>query len=73
MIHQNDQIDVKMRGYTFQQVLRQNCVDFCLNTGKRVLLEVFLKNGARDFRNSPPFGRWACFYVTIIRNFDRFP
>ena len=30
------------------------------------------KNGARDFQNSPPFERWACFYVTISETFKRF-
>ena len=24
------------------------------------------------FQNSPPFERWACFYVTISGNFERF-
>ena len=31
-----------------------------------------LKNDTRDFQNSPPFDRLACFYVTIGRNFERF-
>ena len=31
---------------------------------------VFLRNGARDFQNSPPFER--CFYVTISGIFERF-
>ena len=30
------------------------------------------KNGARDFQNSPPFERLACFYVTISENVERF-
>ena len=30
------------------------------------------KNGARDFQNSPPFERWACFSVTFSGNFERF-
>ena len=30
------------------------------------------KNGVRDFQNSPSFDRWACFYVTITENFERF-
>ena len=25
-----------------------------------------------DFQNSPPFGRLACFYVTISENFESF-
>ena len=33
---------------------------------------VLLKNGTRDFQNSPPFERSACFYVTISGNFERF-
>ena len=34
--------------------------------------QVLLKNGTRDFQNSPPFERWACFYLTISGNFERF-
>ena len=34
--------------------------------------QVLLKNSARDFQNSPPFARSACFYVTISGNFERF-
>ena len=33
---------------------------------------MLLKNGNRDFQNSPPFERWACFYLTISGNFERF-
>ena len=33
---------------------------------------VLLKNGTRDFQNSPPFERSACFYVTISESFKRF-
>ena len=47
-------------------------VCFCLNTGKRFFIEVLLKTDTRDFQNSPPFNRSACFYVTIIGNFERF-
>ena len=43
---------------------------FILNPTERV--EVILKNSARDFQNSPPFGRSACFYVTISEKFKRF-
>ena len=25
-----------------------------------------------DFQNDPPFDRSACFYVTIIKNFEHF-
>ena len=31
--------------------------------------QVLLKSGTRDFLNSPPFERSACFYVTISENF----
>ena len=34
--------------------------------------QVVLKNGTRDFRNSPPFERLACFYVAISESFKRF-
>ena len=50
-------------------------VSFCLNTGKRFVLKlekVLLKKGDRNFQNSPPFGRSACFCVTITENFERF-
>ena len=30
---------------------------------------ILLKNTTRDFQNSPPFERCACFYVTITENF----
>ena len=30
------------------------------------------KNGTRDFQNSPPFERSACFYVAITGCFERF-
>ena len=30
------------------------------------------KNGTRDFQNSPPFARSACFYETISGNFEGF-
>ena len=33
---------------------------------------VLLKNSIRDFQNSPPFERSACFYVTISENFRCF-
>ena len=29
---------------------------------------IFPKKGTRDFKNSPPFERSACFYVTINDN-----
>ena len=31
---------------------------------------VLLKNSIRDFQNSPPFERSACFYVKITKNFE---
>ena len=34
--------------------------------------QVLLKNGTRDFQNSPPFERSACFYVTVSESFKRF-
>ena len=33
---------------------------------------VLLKDDTRDFQNSPPFERSACFYVTISENFEHF-
>ena len=33
---------------------------------------ILLKNGIRDFQNSPPFERSTCFYVTIGGDFKRF-
>ena len=33
---------------------------------------VLLKNGTRDFQNSPPCESLACFYVTISESFKRF-
>ena len=34
--------------------------------------QVILKNGTRNFQNSPSFERSACFYVTISENFEHF-
>ena len=34
--------------------------------------QVILKNSTRNFQNSPPFERSACFYVTISGNFELF-
>ena len=34
--------------------------------------QLLLKNDNRDFQNSPPFEKSACFYVTICENFKRF-
>ena len=36
------------------------------------LSSVLLKNGTRNFQNSPPFERSTCFFVTISGNFERF-
>ena len=33
---------------------------------------VFLKNGTRDFQNSPSLERSACFYVTMSEIFEHF-
>ena len=48
----------------------------CLNTEKPFFpterAQVLLKYGARDFQNSRPFKRLACFYVTISGNLERF-
>ena len=32
--------------------------------------EVLLKHGTRDFQNSPPFERSACFNVTVRGSFE---
>ena len=52
------------------------------NTGKHFFLNFYFKangksagsskNITRDFQNSSPFERSACFYATIIGNFERF-
>ena len=34
--------------------------------------EAFLKSGMRDFQNSLPFEKSACFYVAVSENFERF-
>ena len=33
---------------------------------------IALKNGTRDFQNSPPLESSACFYVIIAGNFELF-
>ena len=43
---------------------------FILKPTERAYVD--LKNDARNFQNSPPFERLACFYVTISGNFERF-
>ena len=58
-------------GLAFVLILENNFFrSFILKPTERV--QVFLKNGNRDFRNIPPFERLACFYVTICENFERF-
>ena len=44
--------------------------DFILKPTERA--QVLLKNGTRDFLNSPPFERLACFYVPMTGNFECF-
>ena len=56
----------------FSKLYGKIWVGSCPNTGKRSFLEVSSKNGTREFQNSPPFERLACFYVTISENFERF-
>ena len=34
--------------------------------------EAFLKSGTRDFQNSLPFEKSACFYVAVSENFELF-
>ena len=72
-----------MNGCSFQQVLREIWIGFCINTWKRFFLEVLFKanrksigsskkNDTKDFQNSPPFERPARFHVALSRNFKRF-
>ena len=67
----------------FSNFYGKNWVGFCLNIRKRFFLEFsfqsqqkehkfFYKNGTRDFRNSPPFDRSACFDVTISESLKDF-
>ena len=67
----------------FMKFYGKTWVGFCLNTGKRFFLrgyilkstetaQVLLKSGTRDFPNSSPFERLACFHVTISGNFEYF-
>ena len=71
-----------MNGCCSQQVLRQNLgwliltlentflKGFILNPTQRA--SILLKNGTRDFQNSPSFETSTCFYVTITTYFERF-
>ena len=72
-----------MNGCSFQQIYGKIWVGFCLNTGKRFFLEVLFysqqkkhdsskKKGTKDFQNSFPFKRAACFCVAISGNFEQF-
>ena len=77
------QIDSKNECCYFQQILWQNLGQFLSQHQKTLLLrgfifksteraQVLLNNGTRDFQNSPPLERSACFYVTINENFEHF-
>ena len=72
-----------MNDCSFQQFLRQNLGSLLSKHWKTLFLRVYivkltvrtkvlLKNGTRDFQNSSPFDRLACFYVTFSGNFKRF-
>ena len=63
--------------------MRQNLSWPLSEHSKTLLLQVFilkptegasilLKNGTRDFQNSPPFKRLVCFYVITSESFQRF-
>ena len=58
-----------MDGCSFQQVLLEN-LGFIFKPTERP--KVLLKHGTRDFQNSPPLERSACFYVTTSENFGHF-
>ena len=57
-------------GFVFVLTLENAVRGFVIKPTERAY--VLLKNGTRDFQNSPPFARSTCFYVTISRNFERF-
>ena len=72
-----------MNGCSFQQVSRQNLGCFLSEHWKTLSLRgfilkpterayVLLKIGTRDFQNSSPFERSACFYMKIIENLSIF-
>ena len=72
-----------MNGCCSQQVLLQNLGWFLSQDWKKLLLrgfilkpaerpQILLESSTRDFQNSPPFERSACFNVTITENFERF-
>ena len=70
-----------MNGCSFRQMLRQKfrlvfvlTLENALSSrfhfkAKRKSMD-YSKNSTRDFQNSPPFERLACFYVTTTRNSD---
>ena len=71
----------KMDSCSFQEVLRQHLSWFLSYHMKTLFLrgfilkpteraEVLLKNGTRDFQNSPLFERSACFNVTVTGSFE---
>ena len=66
-----------MNDCSFLQLLRQNLTCFFVLTQKNAFSSRFhskanrrsigsCKNGTRDFQNSPPFERLACFYLSLI-------
>ena len=72
-----------MNDCSFQKILRQNLGWFLSWHWKTLFLRGFilkstergyllLKDGTKDFQNSPLFARSTCFYVTISGNFERF-
>ena len=69
------QIDIKIDGCSFQQILWQNLDTlflrgFIFKPTERAY--VLLKNSTRHFQNSPSLDRSASFYVTISENFEHF-
>ena len=79
----NHQIDGKNQWLLLSVTFKAKFELAFILTLKKLFLRVFilksterayilLQNGARDFQNSPPFYRLACFYVTISGNFERF-
>ena len=85
VIHQNDQIDstnkrlLLLTSFTakFELVYvltQENAFSwrFLFKANRKSIGTVLLQNGTRNFQNRSPFERSACFYGTIIRNFDRF-
>ena len=81
LIHQ---IERKLAIAPFSNFYDKIWFGFCLYTWKPFSSEISFhfktnrksigssKNGTRDFQNSPPLERSACFYPTITGNFERF-